>query len=377
MDTAEEKRTTSVGASSVAAHVFLLAPWLKIFCSPRMTFFHRVTLLLLWAIALGSPATAASKAKPTRPQEGAEYKGAIVVDVATGKVLFEREADIINPPASMTKLMTFAVLHDQFQKGVLTLQTPVRITNADAGMAGTQVYLDPRETFPVEELIYAMMVQSANDAAHALARAAAGTRETFVAMMNAKARELGMTNTTFRTPHGLPPSSRLLRDGDLTSPRDFAILGCWLVKNTNILKYSSIEKRPFGPPVRAKTFDMSNHNNLLGKVDGVDGLKTGFTRAAGFCLTVTAQRQGRRLVGVIMGSTAAVPRDLAMTELLARGFAALPPVTTSPVLAAPTRPAAKMAPASVPLITPAPLPPTRQEPSVHESPTVKFSMPKR
>src|SRR5262249_54491304 len=151
------------------------------------------------------------------------YKGAIVMDAATGNVLFERNADAVNPPASMTKLMTFAVLYDKLQSGTLKLDTPVRIANDDAKVGGTQVYLDPRETFPVEELIYAMMIESANDAAHALARFSAGSTDAFVGLMNEKARELGMAHTTFRSPHGLPPNSRKIADGDLTTPRDFAV----------------------------------------------------------------------------------------------------------------------------------------------------------
>ncbi len=141
----------------------------------------------------------AARAKPVAPA-GAAYLGAIVTDAATGHVLFEDNADVVSPPASMTKLMTFAVLHDKLASGALALNTPVRIAPADARIGGTQVYLDPRETFPVEELIYAMMIQSANDAAYALARTAAGSAAAFVELMNAKARELGLAHTTFRTP---------------------------------------------------------------------------------------------------------------------------------------------------------------------------------
>src|SRR6185437_7197039 len=100
--------------------------------------------------------------------------------------------------------------------------------------------LDPRETFSVEELIYEMMIQSANDAAHALARTAGGSVPAFVTLMNAKARELGMTRTLFRSPHGLPPPSRHIADGDLTTPRDFAILCRYLLKNTDVLRYTSV-----------------------------------------------------------------------------------------------------------------------------------------
>lgn len=277
------------------------------------------------------------------------------MDAATGNVIYEDQADIVSPPASMTKLMTFAVLDDKLASGAITLGTPIRITRDDAGIGGSQVYLDPRETFPVEELLYAMMIHSANDAAHALARASAGSVEAFVALMNAKARDLGMMHTTFRTPHGLPPSSRRPAEGDLTSPRDFALLGRHLLQKTDVLKYTSIRTRQFGVGIRTSPMELNNRDNLIGHVAGVDGLKTGFTNAAGSCLTATAQRDGRRVIVVVMGSPAAKTRDLKVTELLERGFAALPPVPptistspdeTSPVTAAPPPPAAKNAPTS-------------------------------
>lgn len=259
------------------------------------------------------------------------YAGVIVTDAESGHVLFEDNADVSNPPASMAKLMTFAVLHDKLASGALTLETPVKVTAEDSKMGGTQVFLDPRETFPVEELIYAMMIQSANDAAHALARTAGGSVEAFVELMNAKARELGMTHTTFRTPHGLPPPSRRIADGDLTTPRDFAVLCRYLVQHTDVLKYTSVKERIFGTGVRAQPMRMDNHNKLLGRVAGVDGLKTGYTVGAGYCLSATALRNGRRVIVVIMGSFGpngqidkGKTRDLKAIDLLERGFAALP-----------------------------------------------------
>ncbi len=210
---------------------------------------RRWVLLLLFGLCPALFGAAAKKKAPAASDKPA-YKGAIVIDAATGNVLFEDRADIVNPPASMTKLMTFAVLHDRLAAGAVTLATPVKITKEDMGKAGTQVYLDPRETFPVEELVYAMMVHSANDAANAVARAAAGSAQAFVELMNAKAAALGMKNTTFRTPHGLPPSNRKIAEGDLTSPRDFALLSRYLVLQTDVLKYTSIRHRSFGGRAR-------------------------------------------------------------------------------------------------------------------------------
>ena len=259
------------------------------------------------------------------------FSGYIVTDAASGRVLLEEGADVQNPPASMTKLMTFAVLYDKLSSGAISLQTPVRISLEDAKMGGTQVYLDPRETFSVEELIYAMMIQSANDAAHALARSAGGSVPAFVELMNAKAHELGMAHTIFRSPHGLPPSSRRIADGDLSTPRDFAVLCRYLLKNTDVLRYTSVRNRDFGAGRKGGPQHMRNHNNLLGKVAGVDGLKTGYTAGAGYCLSATAERNGRRIIAVIMGSFGhngeidkGRARDLKTIELIEAGFDAHP-----------------------------------------------------
>lgn len=332
--------------------------------------------LLALTVTCSGVLAAGARKSPTRPAASAPatYKGAIVTDAATGKVLFEENADTLGAPASMTKLMTFAVVHDRLASGALTLATPVKIDSTDAKMGGTQVFLDPRETFTVEELIYAMMIQSANDASHALARVAAGAIPVFVDLMNAKAKELGMTNTTFRTPHGLPPSNRKIADGDLTTPRDFAILCRHLALKTDALKYTSIRTRRFGEGARKQPTEMVNHNHLVGKVAGVDGLKTGFTNGAGFCLSATAQRHGRRVIVVTMGSPDAKSRDLKVTELLERGFVALGPPPAGALAAntaadSPIRPApAGSAPAPKP--TPA-------APAAAGEPVIKFSLPKR
>ena len=284
-----------------------------------------------WLAALAVSSFLSLTAATTKPAARGSYVGAIVTDAASGQVLFEDHADVSNPPASMTKLMTFAILSDKLASGALTLQTPVRVTAEDAKMGGTQVYLDPRETFPVEELIYAMMIQSANDAAHALARTAGGSVEAFVELMNAKARDLGMQHTTFRTPHGLPPADRRKADGDLTTPHDYALLCRHLLRQTDVLKYSSVRFRDFGAARAQGPQHMKNHNNLLGKVAGVDGLKTGYTEGAGYCLSATAERNGRRVIVVIMGAFGpngqkdlGKARDLKAVELIERGFAALP-----------------------------------------------------
>ena len=331
--------------------------------------FSRARLTAFLLCAALAPATllakAHSKAAATVP-DSAAYKGAVIMDAATGQVLFEDHDGEASPPASMTKLMTFLVLHDKLQAGSLTLQTPVKVTAADSKIGGTQVWLKEGETFAVEELLYAMMIQSANDAAHALARTAAGSTDAFVELMNAKARELGMTRTTFRSPHGLPPASRRLSEGDLTTPLDFAKLCRHLLLKTDVLKYTSVKSRKFGEGVRPfdKVVVMNNHDHLLGKVEGVDGLKTGFTNGAGFCLSATALRNGRRIIVVVMGSADSKTRDIKVAELIERGFAALPLTGHNFTPEAGT-------PAEAPPISAAPV----AAPAAPTGPEIKFSLP--
>lgn len=323
----------------------------------------RFRFFLLPLLALVAFAHAKTKATTHATPSSGSYTGAIVIDAATGQTLWEDNADVTNPPASMTKLMTFAVLHDKLADGSLTLQTMVQVDAADAKMGGTQVYLDPREQFTVEELIYAMMIQSANDAAHALARTAGGSVEGFVELMNAKARSLGMNGTTFRSPHGLPPPSRRVSEGDLSTPRDFAKLCRYLVQHTDVLKYTAVRERAFGTARAKGPVVMINHNKLLGKIAGVDGLKTGYTEAAGYCLSATAERNGRRIVAVIMGSFGpnrsvdkGRARDLKMIELIDRAFAALPAKPVNLSGAAPTANAAAAATEAMPTVKTADLP---------------------
>ena len=336
--------------------------------------------LLPVILALVVPLPGATRAKPTRPDASdlGTYKGAIVTDAATGNVLFENNPDVVTPPASMTKLMTFAVLHDKLADGSLTLSTPVTVDAADAKMGGTQVFLKEKEVFSVEELIYAVMIQSANDAAHALARASAGSVPAFVELMNAKARTLGMTNTTFRSPHGLPPSTRKLADGDLTTPRDFALLCRYLLQKTDVLTYASIRQRDFGPDRPGGPQHMENHNKLLGKVNGVDGLKTGYTVGAGYCLSATALRNGRRVIVVIMGSFGkngeidkGRTRDLKTADLIEKAFAALPPGST-PFVAQPAT-NASASPASN--LSAAPLTTAEKKSAAPADPVIKFNLP--
>lgn len=349
---------------------------------PRPATVCRILALAAFALAGFTPGASAANARSRARSEAdsGTYRSAIVIDAADGKALFEDRADVVSAPASMTKLMTYAVLHDKLAKGDISLSTPIKIEESDMKMGGTGVWLDPRETFSVEELIYAMMIQSANDAAHALARGSAGSRGAFVELMNAKARELGMNHTSFNSPHGLPPNSRRTQDGDISTARDFAVLCRHLLLRTDVLKYTSVSRRMFGNERASGPIDMINHNKLLGKVAGVDGLKTGYTKDAGYCLSATAERNGRRLVVVIMGSYGpggradyGQSRDLKTIELMEKGFAALP-VGSSNFAAARGK---FVQPAVIPLDGPTSKPVPAGAPAVEADAGPKLTLPPR
>jgi len=246
------------------------------------------------------------------------YASALLLNADTGEVLFAKNADAAVYPASVLKLMVLFVILDRVKQGTLQLDEMVQVTREAFKMGGSQVYLDPKEQFPIEELLYALMVQSANDAAVALATHVAGSKESFVALMNEKAAELGMKRTHFYSVHGLPPSTG--QKVDVTTARDFGILSLELSKHPEVFKYTSTKVRDF----RGGKFIMRTHNHLLRKVDGCDGFKTGYFTAAGFSIAATAKRGGRRIIAIVMGSENRKVRDAKAIELLAKGFGMVP-----------------------------------------------------
>jgi len=216
-------------------------------------------------------------------------------------------------------MMVLLVILEQVDQGKVRLDDMVQVTKESSQMGGSQVYLDPSEQFSVEDLLYALAVQSANDAAVALAIHIAGSTEGFVALMNKKAQELGMKDTRFYSVHGLPPSKG--QKPDETTARDLSLLSLALVKQPAIFEYTGTRERPF----RDGKFIMRNHNHLLGFVDGCDGFKTGYFKAAGFSIISTAKKNGVRIVAIVMGSKDRKVRDAKAAELLAKGFALVPP----------------------------------------------------
>jgi D-alanyl-D-alanine carboxypeptidase (penicillin-binding protein 5/6) len=322
-------------APSEIAHLSLMFPPL-----------FRPSLVLAASLIASAVAAAAPARQPARSSATAinpnAFRSAIVIDAATGNVLFEDRADVQNPPASVTKLMTFFLVEDRLKKGELTLDTPVAITAEASHTGGSRVWLVDKEKITVEELLYALMVHSANDAAVALADHLAGSKAAFVDLMNLKAQELGMRNTVFHSPHGLPPGKG--QEPDQSTARDIATLARKLIVETDVLKYSSTAHRDFRHQ-NGKVIKLDTHNHLLGVVPGCDGLKTGYYREAGFSLAATVQRGNRRIIAVILGSPERKLRDTVTTQLIERGFAALP--AAPPTAAAPAAlPATTSAPPS-------------------------------
>jgi len=274
-------------------------------------------LVLVSMLIILTLSCAAVAAAPLQIMSKSPYSGAIAIDAATGRVLFEDDPDARAYPASVTKLMVLLVLLDAVEAGRLTLDERVTVTAQASKIGGSQVYLKDNEVFPVDELLYALIVESANDAAVALAIHYAGSKDAFVELMNTRAREIGMNGTIFRSVHGLPPGRSQLPD--VSTPRDIAKLCRELLKKPNALKYTSTRLRPFRADA-AEPFMMVNHNKLLKNAEGCDGLKTGYFRAAGYSIAATATKKGKRAIAVVLGAANAKVRNAKAKEILARGL---------------------------------------------------------
>ena len=242
------------------------------------------------------------------------FASALLVEASTGAVLFEHEADTPRSPASTQKLLLQLVVMDAVAGGRLALSESVRTSARASRTGGSQVYLQQGEVFPLSEMMATIVISSANDACVAVAEHIGGSVEGFVGLMNAKARELGMTSTRCVNVHGLDdtPADR----GNLTTARDLSKVARALLPHEKILEWSSIRIRPF----RGGAFTLYTTNNLLRRFPGMDGLKTGYTRRAGSCLVATAKRRGMRLVSVILGASRERIRDRETARLLEWGF---------------------------------------------------------
>lgn len=270
---------------------------------------------VIMIVSLISAFCAAITLKAPAAEYGARVnaKSAILMDAATGEVLFEQNSDEALPPASVTKIMTLLLIMEAIDSGKYSLSDEVQISENAASMGGSQVYLAPGETMSVEELIKCIVIASANDAAVALAEYTCGSEESFVKAMNDRAKELGMKNTSFENTTGLDDTVT----NHKTSARDIATMSRELLKHTKIKDYTGI----WMDTIRNGAFTLTNTNRLIRFYNGATGLKTGSTAKALFCMSATAQRDGLELIAVIMASPTRDERNIEAQKLLNWGFA--------------------------------------------------------
>lgn len=236
-------------------------------------------------------------------------KAAALLDFNSGQFLLEKNADEKIEPASFTKVMTLYVVQDGLKSGAIKLKDMVTISERAWSMGGSQMYLKVGTQEPLDVLLKGIVVVSANDACVAVAEHMSGKVEVFVEEMNRKARELGLTNTTFVNVHGLPA------DGQVTSARDMAILASHYIKDyPQVLNLHSMQEFTYN------NITQRNRNGLLKMNVGVDGLKTGYIKTSGYHLLATAQREGRRLIAVVMGAEKPKIREAEALNLLNYGF---------------------------------------------------------
>ncbi len=263
---------------------------------PPIAWIRRVALALLAMLCLAGPAWAGKYAS-------------VVVDLETGQVMHDRDADEPRHPASLTKVMTLYLVFDAIDSGKLKLSERIPVSKAASRAQPSKLGLKSGATIKVEDAIRALVTKSANDVAIVLAEKLGGTETKFVARMNAKAKELGMLNTTFRNASGLPDKKQI------TTARDMAKLGeAIYMDHKNRYNYFSLSSFTWGKR------KYMNHNELLRKVDGVDGIKTGFTNASGYNLMASAERDGRRVIAVMLGGTTGRSRDAHVADLIEAAF---------------------------------------------------------
>lgn len=241
-------------------------------------------------------------------------KSAILLEESTGEILYEFNSHEKLEPASMTKMMSLLLIMEAIEKGVLDWNQMITVSSNASSMGGSQILLETGETMSVDDLVKGISIASGNDAVVALAEAIAGTEENFVKMMNDKVKELGLNDTNFKNCHGLD------EEGHYSSAYDMAHIGRELVRHEKILEYSSIYETYLREGTNKKIW-LVNTNKLVRFKEGVDGLKTGYTEGAGFCLTATMKKDGMRVIATVMGEPDSGTRNNEVSSMLDYAFA--------------------------------------------------------
>jgi len=240
-------------------------------------------------------------------------KSAILIETSTGKVLFEKNANEKLAPASMTKMMSMLLIMEAIDSGKLSMDDDVIISDNASSMGGSQIFLQTGEKYKVSELLKGIAIASGNDAVVAMAEKVSGSVNAFVKQMNTKASELGLKNTHFDNPHGLDSENHY------TTARDMSVMAQELLKHKDILNFTSIYE-DYLKKNDGSSIWLVNTNKLVRFYEGVDGLKTGFTTTAGYCITTTAKRGDMRLLSVVMNAQSSDLRSKDTTNMLNYGF---------------------------------------------------------
>ena len=241
-------------------------------------------------------------------------KSAMLIEASTGQILYEKNADEKLVPASMTKMMSMLLILEAIEKGVLKWDQVVTASENASSMGGSQILLETGEKMSVKDLFKGVAIASGNDAVVALAEASYGSEEVFVNHMNKRAQELGLKNTNFKNPHGLDEADHY------SSARDMSIIAKELVKHEKIFEFTSLYEDYLRQNTDRKIW-LVNTNRLVKFYDGVDGLKTGFTDGAGYCITATAKRDELRIIAVVMGEPTSKMRNKEISEMFDYSFA--------------------------------------------------------
>lgn len=240
-------------------------------------------------------------------------KSSILIEASTGEIIHSSNENERYAPASMTKIMSLILIMEEIEKGALDLNEKIKVSANAASMGGSQIYLEAGEEMTVNDLLKGICVGSANDAIVALAERISGTEEAFVFKMNERAKKMGLKNTNFKNATGLDEANHY------STAYDMAQMARELVRHGKILEYSGIYETYLRQDTNKK-FWLVNTNKLIKTYDGMDGLKTGYTKEAGYCLTATAKRNDMRLIGVIMGEETSAKRNEEMSKMLDYGF---------------------------------------------------------
>ena len=270
-----------------------------------------ICLLIIPGLVLAAETKAVVKTSANLAENA---KSAIMIEASSGKVLFDKNSHEKLPPASMTKMMSMLLIVEAVEDGIISWDQKITVSENASGMGGSQILLETGEQMSVDDLFKGVAIMSGNDAVVALAEAVAGTEDEFVKMMNKRAKELGLKDSVFKNPHGLDDVNHY------SSAYDMSLIAKELVKHDRVLKYTSTYEDYLRKGTERELW-LTNTNKLTRFYPGVDGLKTGYTKEAGYCLTSTAKRDGMRIITVVMGEPDTKTRNSETSTMLDYAFA--------------------------------------------------------